>query len=302
MKSKIKIIIISALFVIVGVFFGIIAHVNSAGAKTMDFSGDTDETTDIIIIDEDEIETIDSYTSKDVVKISLGKVTTCNAFEVTTTGQSNALTFGITANVKISNHRIIKNNEAFIECISESNMGIGTAGSQRFFSGDNVCIRNTKTVQDLKPDYTDKETNVINKEQYKEKYGWLPYQMNGYIINDSTYLEDPTIVDNGNSTYKLTVKLDPNSDAAFYYKREVATNAETTYEPVFKKIEMEITINSNYVIQEVKIHEEYQVTVDMGFLGKITSDTTTETVDTYNYNNVSFDEDLYNYYKGKLSA
>lgn len=300
MSKKKKIILFSVIGTAVLIFIAVIVTIiilANRKPKPVSFSGDIDETTDVIIIDdEDEIKSIDDYTVKEVLGIALGKVTTCTAFEVRTTGTSTASI----ATIKISNHRIIKNNEAFIECISESNMGIGTAGSQRFFSGDNVCIRNTNTVKDLKPDYKDKETNVINQEQYKEKYGWLPYQMNGYIISQETYLEDPTMTKNNDNTYTILVKLDPDSNAAFYYKREVATNANATKEPVFKEIQFEIKIDSNFVITEVKTHEKYDVTVN--FIFEMTQETVTECVDTYNYNNVSFDETLYNYYKGKLSA
>ncbi len=300
MKSKIKIIIISALLIVSGVLFGVLAH-NGVKKPPLRFDGDIDETTDVIIIDdEDEIKAIDDYTVKEVLGIALGKVTTCNAFEVRTTGTSTAS--GV--NVKIANYRIVKNNEAFIECVSKSSfLDMGTAGSQRFFSNGQVALRKTSTVSnDDVPVATFDNDNVevVTDEEYKNRYGWLPYQMNGYIISQETYLEDPTMTKNDDNTYTILVKLDPTSNAAFYYKREVATNANATKEPVFKEIQFEIKIDSNFVITEVKTHEKYDVTVNV--IWEMTQETVTECVDTYNYNNVSFDETLYNYYKGKLSA
>lgn len=299
MKNNIIRISLSVFFCCIGVFFAILCHSKVKGSVPIRFEGDTNETTDVIIIDDEDIKTIDGYTVKEVLGISLGKVTTCKSFEVTTTGNSSAIAFGTTTTVNISNHRIVKDKEAFIECISESSVGFGTLASQRFFSSDKVCIRNTKSVKDLKPDYTDATTETIDNNEYIIRYGWLPYQMNGYIFNDNTYLEDPTMTKNDDDTYTLLVKLDPNSDAAFYYKREVVTNASATKEPIFKEIQFEIKIDSNFVIHEVKTHEKYDVTVNM-FID-ITSETVTECTDTYNYDNVSFDETLYNYYKSKIT-
>ncbi|MBQ9900338.1 MAG: hypothetical protein IJM36_04360 [Acholeplasmatales bacterium] len=297
MKSKIKIIIISALFIVSGVLFGVLAH-NGVKKPPLRFDGDIDETTDVIIIDDEDIKTLDDYTVKEVLGIALGKVTTCNAFEVTTSGTSNAITFGTTTTVKISNHRIVKDNEAFIECVSA---GLISSGSQRFLSGGNAVLKKASKVNDdATAEFNNDNVEVVSDEEYKNRYGWLPYQMNGYIIRQETYLEDPTMTKNDDNTYTILVKLNPDSNAAFYYKREVVTNANATKEPVFKEIRFEIKIDENFVIKEVKTHERYDVTVNM-FID-ITSDTTTETVDTYNYNNVSFDETLYNYYKGKLLA
>lgn len=301
-KTLIITIVSSVCFLIAGIFIGIIAYVNITGAKKMDFSGDTEEESSIIIIDDGDIQPVDDYDAKEVLGIALGKIATCNKFEVTTTGKSVADSAFIKTDVKANNHRIVIGDEAFIECVSKESIGIATKGSQRFLSNGKVALRSTTNVDDnaIATFDDNSEVEIITNDKYKERYGWLPYQMTGYIINDNTYLEDPIMAKNDDETYTIYVKLDPNSDAAFYYKREVATNANTTYEPIFKKIEFEIKIDSNFVVQEVKIHEEYAVTVEMFIIGKVTSDTTTECVDTYNYDNVSFDESLYNFYKSKL--
>ena len=298
MKNNIIRISLSVFFCCIGVFFAILSHNKVKGGKPIRFDGDIDETTDVIVIDDDDIKTIDNYTVKEVLGISLGKVTTCKSFEVRTTGTSTAS--GV--NVKIANYRVIKDNEAFIECVSKSSfLDMGTNGSQRFFSGDKIALRKTSKVSDeAVATFDNDDVEIINNDEYITRYGWLPYQMNGYVINDNTYLEDPTMKKNDDDTYTILVKLDPNSNAAFYYKREVATNASATKEPVFKEIKFEITIDSNFVIQKVKSYEKYDVTV-YAIFAEMTSETVTECTDTYNYDNVSFDVTLYNYYKSKIT-
>lgn len=306
MSKKAKIILFSIIgavsLIIIGVVITIIIILATNKPKPVKFDGDTEETTDVIIIDnEDDIKEIGEYDAKEVLGISLGKITQAKSFEVITTGKTEAQSPFLTSNVKINNHRIVIDGEAFIECVSKETYDLGTRGSQRLLSGGKVAMRTTNKVDsNAVATFDNDDVEIISNDEYIKRYGWLPYQMNGYIINENTYLEDPTIKKNDDETYTILVKLDPNSDAAFYYKREIATNANATKEPVFKEIQFEIKIDSNFVIQEVKTHEKYEVTINM-FI-EITSPTTTECVDTYNYENVSFDENLYNYYKNKLAA
>lgn len=298
MKSKIKLIIISVLFVITAIIVVDFAFFRIKATRQVKFDRETDETTDIIIIDDEDLKSVDDYSAKEVLGITLGKVTTTPRFEVKTTGNSVA-TVPILGdvNVKIANHRIVKDQEAFIECISA---GMMSSGSQRFLSGDKVVLRTSSKVnEDATAEFNNDEVEIIDTNEYKTRYGWLPYQMNGYIFADSTYLEDPTVSKNEDNTYTIYVKLDPNSDAAVYYLREVATNAKATVEPEFTQIEFEITINNNFVVQKVKTLEKYSVTPGVF---PIKTPTTTTCEDVYNYENISFDETLYNYYKGKLSA
>lgn len=298
-KGLVKIISISVVFCLIGVLFGIVAH-NVATKEIIRFDGKTEEETNTIIINDEDIKPVEDYDAKEVLGIALGKVTQSKSFEVITTGQSVAESI-ITTNVKINNRRIVKDDEAFIECVSKESYDIATLGSQRFLSGDKVAMRSTTNVNDnAVATFDNDNVTIIDNEEYIIRYGWLPYQMNGYIFNNNTFLEDPIMSKNDDETYTLHVKLNPNSDAAFYYKREVATNAKATKEPVFKEIEFKIKIDSNFVIQEVKTHEKYEVTVNM-FI-EITSPTTTDTVDTYKYDDISFDDTLYNYYKEKLNA
>jgi hypothetical protein len=302
MKSKVKIIVISVLLIASAIITVNFAFFRIKATRQVKFDRETDETTDVIIIDDEDLKPVYEYTPKEVFSISWGKIIEAKEFEVTTTGKSEATVPLLgTTEVKIKNHRIVKNGEAFIECISA---GILSSGSQRFLSDDKVVLRNVANgdvdKDNLTANFDNATPEIINKNEYLTRYGWLPYQINGYIFNDNTYLEDPTITANReDNTYTLSIKLNPESDAAVYYLREVATNASAKEEPVFTKIEFEVVIDSNFYVQKVTTHEEYNIVPG---LFPINTPTSTKCVDTYNYNNVSFDETLYNYYKEKLSA
>ena len=301
MKSKIKLIVVSVLLIASAIVTVDFAFFRIKATRQVRFDRETDETTDVII-DDGNLKPVYEYTPKEVFSISWGKILNAKEFEVTTTGKSEATVPLIgTTEVKIKNHRIVKNNEAFIECISA---GILSSGSQRFLSDDKVVLRNVANgdvdKEKMTAHFENATPDIINKDEYISRYGWTPYQINGYIFNDNTYLEDPIITANReDSTYTLSIKLNPESDAAVYYLREVTTNASAKEEPVFTKIEFEVVIDSNFYVQKVSTHEEYNIVPG---LFPINTPTSTKCEDVYNYNNVSFDEALYNYYKEKLSS
>ena len=239
------------------------------------------------------------YSAKEVIGMTLWKISEEKVFEVTTTGTSNAM--GL--NVNISNSRKIINDEMMITCISAGGglfSSLVSNGSQRYFKGNNVYLRKAiKVNDDATAEFSDdSEMEAINKDTYLTRYGWWPTQAFGYVIKDNTYLEAPLMVDNNDNTYTITIKLDPKSDAAFYYQREIATNANATEAPIFEYINITMTIYEDFRIKEVKFKESYKVKPGVF---PIETQTETNLIDTYNYDNVSFNEDYYNYFKNHIT-
>ncbi len=238
-----------------------------------------------------------NYSPKEVVGITMGQLSKTNSFKVLTTGKSVANVFGITTEVKISNSRTVIGTEAMITCISA---GMVSNGSQRYFNGDNVYLRTASNVNsDATAEFSDDSTvEKITKDTYLSRYGWLPTKAVGYIINDDTYLNDPTMTINDDNTYTINVSLNPNSNAAYYYKREIATNASATEDPIFEKINFIITIDESFKILKIEFNEAYKIKP-----GVFPIETSTETslVDTYYYDDITFDENYYNYFKKNIS-
>lgn len=236
------------------------------------------------------------YPTNDVVAMVLGKVLKEEEFSVTTTGKSTASTILGNVEIKISNSRIVIGTEAMITCISA---GMVSNGSQRYFNDNGIYIRNSSKVNDdATAEFSDDaEISKLTESEYMAKYGWMPHKAFGYVINNNTYLNDPTMIENSDNTYTINIDLDPNSDAVFYYKREIATNANATEEPVFKKINIIMTINEDFRIKEIKFNETYVIKA----YGLFATETTTEITDTYNYDNVSFNEEYYNYFKNHIN-
>ena len=227
--------------------------------------------------------TPDQYSAKDALAYTLYKINTTHEFYVETNGESKAMF----TTVKIFNRRYVKNDEAFVYCVSK---GLISSASERYFSNNNVKYRNTTDVtNELKGNFNE-EILEENYDEYVKKYGILPFNSISYIINENTYLEAPSMVKD-KEFYKISVKLNPNSVAPYYYKRELITNASATKEPTFKSIELEFLISSDYTLQSVKTKENYGIIAKgFSFFGEV--DTTTTYTDTFTYQNIEFPTEI----------
>lgn len=306
MSKRKKIILISILsgILLITLTISIIIIVVSNSHKKIEFNNETtDKTTDIVEINEETEQKILNKNpmevdSKEAMTLALSLVSNQKQFEVTTTGNSVAKVFGIESNVVINNKRTVKDGNALITCVSA---GVVSNASQRYFKNDKIYIRNSKNVSsDAKVTFSnEEELETIDKDTYMNRYGWMPYQMSGYIISSSTYLENPIMKDNKDNTYTCSFNLNPK-DAAFYYQREIVTNADAS-ELEFVSISFEVTMDENFKVLTVKTVEDYKIQMSgfMANFGKIP--TTTEVIDKYSYENINFDTEYMNYFSSKIN-
>ena len=282
MKKKL-IIIISIISIIVtglavaGIYFAV-----ELNKKPIKMSGESDIIENEIIIDENTKEPSE-YGINDVISMTLWRMKHSN-FKSLTTGVSDA---GITKQ-QISNERIVIDNNALITCIT---YGIVKNATQRYFDDSKVLIRKTSKISNMTPAFPTTDPECISNDEYMIRYGWMPFQATGYIISEETFLEEPTI-EKIDDNYKITMKLNPDKDKApFYYKREVATNASSSAEPIFKEINVEWVIDSKYYILTSTIKEEYSVKA-YGF----NATSKTNCVEEFQYDDLSFPQDAIDYF------
>ncbi len=227
------------------------------------------------------------HSPEDVIAYSLWTVANTKEFKVITTGIANASI----ATQQIANERIIKNGTAMISTVSS---GMISVAKQRYFHDNTVLLRDADKIDGVNVVWKNQIPECISYKANLKRYGWMPFQANGYIICADTYLDRNNIIltDNNDGTYKIVFDLDPAEDKApFYYRREVLTQSSSTMIPKFEKIHMELTINSKYQILNQDIQEEYKVK-SMG----IEALTKTDCHDVFTYENVEYDEDFLSYF------
>ena len=195
------------------------------------------------------------HSPEDVIAYALWSVANSSQFEVITTGVANASI----ATQQIANARVVKDGRAMISTVSS---GMVSVAKQRFFHDNTVLLRDADKIDGVNVVWKNQIPECISYKGNIKRYGWLPFQANGYIICAETYLDRNNIIltDNGDGTYKIVFDLDPAEDKApFYYRREILTNSSSTIVPVFRKIHLEFTINAKYQLLAQDIQEEYKV-------------------------------------------
>jgi hypothetical protein len=228
------------------------------------------------------------HSPEDVIAYALWSVANSSQFEVITTGVANASI----ATQQIANARVVKDGRAMISTVSS---GMVSVAKQRFFHDNTVLLRDADKIDGVNVVWKNQIPECISYKGNIKRYGWLPFQANGYIICADTYLDRNNIIltDNGDGTYKIVFDLDPAEDKApFYYRREILTNSSSTIVPVFQKIHFEFTINAKYQLLAQDIQEEYKVK-SMG----IEALTVTNCHDVFSYENVEFDKDYLDYFE-----
>ena len=295
MKFKKVLIIITAILILIGIGITIYYIVAWAGAKKIDPIVIT--TTQTTTQKEENYEmrsedyrsdlmtrnpgkTITDYTVKEVVAVALDTLNKCKQFSSDTQGEAKS--FGITQ--KIVGKRVVKDDLSYTTSLSS---GLLKTCYDAFFDETDVKYRKTNTVNDLVPVYDDSKTETITYEEFISRYGSLPTDAITYVINSKTYLADPTMEKLTDGNYKIKMDLNPAGDMApFWFKRSVATNGSSDYEPEFSRIHIEITINSDFRILSYYTEETYKV------YSIIAATADTKYTEVFTYDNVDFPEEI----------
>ena len=225
----------------------------------------------------------------DVIAYVLWTVENTSEFKVVTTGKANASI----AVQEISNNRVVKDNKAMVSTISS---GMISMGKQRYFENEKVLIRDFAKLDGVNATWKDDVVpECISYKENISRYGWLPFQANGYVICEETYLnkDDIKIEVLGDGLYKVAFDLNPDSDyAPFWYRREILTSSSSTILPEFLSIHAEFTFDSSYRMIYQDFKESYKVK-SMG----VEAITNTDVRDEFSYENVEFDSKSLAYFE-----
>ena len=223
----------------------------------------------------------------DVIAYILWRVENTDSFKVITTGKADA---SVTTQL-ISNERIVKDKTAMVSTISS---GMVSLAKQKYYSNNKVLLRDYEKLDGIKATWKTDVPECISYEEMISRYGWLPFQANGYIICEETYLnkDDIKVVSLGNDLYRVAFDLNPESDyAPFWYRREILTNSGSTIIPEFLSIHAEFTFDKDYKLIYQDFKEAYKVKA-MG----VSAETKTDVRDEFTYDNVEFNSEYLDYF------
>lgn len=215
------------------------------------------------------------------------------AFKCISTGVTKS-NFIFSVEQKIANSRVVINDKAMIQTVSD---GIVKIAYQKYFLdyGNKVFMRQTDKVNNLSPTFDEKEPEKLDAKEYIEKFGWIPFKSTGYIICKDTVLEASKLKYE-NDIYEISLTLDPNNDKApYWYQREVARTGSAEENPIFSYINLTYKFDAKWNLISVDINEKFKIKNNLSFGSFVNCETIIK--DTYSYSNVSFDEELINYYE-----
>ena len=216
----------------------------------------------------------------DNIAYALWLVENTKEFKTVTKGESKASV----ATQQILNERVVIDDQAMINTITS---GLIKQASQKFWMPDKALIRDgsVKSTTDVTWN-TSNTPEALSHKGYIRRYGWKPFQATPYIVCKETMLEDPTMKDNGDGTYTISMNLNPDGEyAPFWYKREVIANSGSSMIPKFSLVKIDLTIDSGWVISSMDVEEVYEVKT-MG----IQAESHTVIREEFFYDNISFNQ------------
>lgn len=156
-------------------------------------------------------------------------------------------------------------------------MFVKSKAIQKFF-GDGTAVVREAVSSD--PEDWDWETGatawkdgspseILNAQQYEEKYGLWATEISDYVINETTFLSatDPVYAD---GVYTMDVTLDPET-STYYYKNNMRTMGGLKDTPVFESVTLTMRYTDDWSILSYRILESYSV--KMGVTAKTAGDT-----------------------------
>ena len=237
----------------------------------------TDDKTDIV----EPTKTIEENDSKTNIANALYNISQKESYKTTTTGSSKALF----STQDIKDEKIVIGSKAIVSTVS---VGIIKLGKQKYFDEDNkkVLVRDYEnlSIEDVK--WKENDPEQLTFDEYINRYGTLPFDASAYIINNDTIKTISDTIKISDNEYKIELELKPN-EAAFWYKREIATNSGSSMDPEFEYVKLVYYLDSNINILKIEVEERYKVEV----LIKTTA--TTNRTEVFEYDNIKFrEEDL----------
>lgn len=210
----------------------------------------------------------------DNIFIALNELKIASNYESTSVGTVKAKKGSLTlANQKVDNRKIVTPEATFIESISISSFV--KVAEQVYIKENTFLKRDAKKVTSSDVNWKN-DVNKLTKEQYLNEYGYSPQDPSRYIINENTIISDIETTNNGiGRKYSYKFSLDPQI-AALFYKTSVKKLSNSSKDPVFKSIELEITLDYKWRMTQIVSNEVYEIEIPA--LGQVTCHATlTET-------------------------
>ena len=110
----------------------------------------------------------------------------------------------------------------------------------------------------VRKEYNDRLANISTKEEFEEKWGKTLDRPVIYVISDKTVREEKLEVKD--NKYIIDMEMDPEK-ANTRYARQMISMSNLEQPPSFKLLHLTFTVDMNYNLIQLDVHEKYTVQV-----------------------------------------
>lgn len=158
-----------------------------------------------------------------------------------------ALKDGYMLSEKVSASKFVKVADRFLYKLGDPTV--------KYYKGADITSDFTAT-------WSDKPENILNMEQYKEKYGAKPESFISYVVGTNTIIpegcEAPKKLSNGN--YECKIQLDTYY-SGMNYMYEIRTTSGSGNFPKFEEVHITFEITPDWDFVRIDYEEKYYVSI-----------------------------------------
>ena len=148
-------------------------------------------------------------------------------------------------------------NRYTFESISKGMMSVAICSAMDK-GDDRVELYRGSNIQPNDAEWSLSDDDVYSLDEYEELAGSTPDAIQPYIISDKTVLSSSIERDGETGYYTLTFELDPITSVLRYARQVRQTSGLSSY-PEFKTVSQTITIDENWNLICIDVHETYSV-------------------------------------------
>lgn len=217
-----------------------------------------------------------SYSVLENIKIAEGVIINNPYFKTITVGTALTNIAVIKNEQSVYSEKVVFNDEILYFSVTTSKYK--NEAIKRHYLKDKVLMQPGEIVAWNSVNW-DGEVTKLSYDYVKENIGYIPNILTGYIINEESIIE-ASVIENTSHFYTAKIVLNP-AIACINTQKEIKFNSGALKLPLYEKVELTIHMNENWQVEQIIMHDVYEITVKLGI--KITAPVDSTITETFYY-------------------
>ncbi len=197
------------------------------------------------------------YDAKTNIYYALYAMNALDSFTTESSGDTSSKVALVSVSQKIKGRRVVNGNKVYKENVSHSSFK--SVGAITYVNGENYVIHNASEVSSINDAVWEKTASRVLKEDFLEKFGYVPNSITGYLLTDETILSAEYLGEK-NGIYSYYLDLDTIKSTGML-ALEMRTMAGSNSLPLFDKASITVRMNKKWQVTEVVTSSIYSVNI-----------------------------------------